>query len=1071
MQYFHPIARIIDMSHLTVYFSNRVEFLFEKLKKRLFTLGEPFVKRVVVVPSPAMKTWLMIRLANESGIAAGVKITHLENIIQTLPASLELSLCIEAEIRKIAAAEEGDIWKPLLDYLISDQRVIAIAKELAYVFQLYGKYGENMLKEWLETPALEWQQALWKRIYEKYRWPFLSDQKWEPIQLHLFALSHISQKQHEFFTNLPQPPIFYQLSPCQHFWSDLTSQRENAYLQRRLSAKNWAGLEQFLHEGNPLLANFGKLGREMALQLEESESVVEERYFIPSGALQFEPYRAALIGEEEVEDSAALTLLQALQTDLLLLRKPESKIALTEGHSVQIHNAPSPLREVQILHNHLLDLVQREGISPGGMVVMAPNIMEYYPYIRMVFDNSPLKYQINDLSANYQSPLIQSFIFLLKLSQGRWDATTVWQLFEDARFQKKHKMGTEELNLIKHWMEESRILWGENGAHRSEILQRNFCKKEMNDGHTGTWEWAFGRLIEGLAMSNDDALPIVEATEMELLGKWMELMRALRSDLRICTDGTKRNLREWGEYLQKLAENYFSLDALSEADEVLFQQLERFRSMALVEGDFPFSTLLHHLEMGLTHNVTTYREKELNVVRFSSLRAFPSDVVALLGMHEGSFPGTERKSALNLLTKSDYIPAQSDFDRYLFLEVLLAAKKRLLISYQGINSQDGEKQAPSILVSELLNYCDEAYTINGEKHYPIEHPFSPFDYRYFTNDKKWISYSQEHYRLALAHYQKKTPSFSFIPEFKQLNGLQTISCEITVEQIKAFAKNPLRPYFIHTLGIHLKEDRKKLYSEESFELTPLERHQFKNKAFENTLEKVFFKAEKEGRLPFGVFKTLAYEALHNEVSELQAAHRTLRIDQEELFSIELSQKVTAPESEGKNWMVPPLKIACPSGSEVILTGVLTDLCSEGLMVNYKDDRIDAIKAYPLLLLLSCLLKNFDLPVKPQLLFIKSSQTRTPFYHDAEKLLSEYLDYYLQSLQNLSPLIPEFTPDIVRKDPIEFAKTLSQKLSNTHQPLYNQELLWAFRGNELPDLHHWKSVAEKLYSDLLNNWYE
>jgi exodeoxyribonuclease V gamma subunit len=720
------------------------------------------------------------------------------------------------------------------------------------------------------------------------------------------------------------------------------------------------------------------------------------------------------------------------------------------------------------LHNHLLDLVQ-QGNQLGEMVVMAPDIMEYYPYIQMVFDETPLKYQVNDLSSAYQSSLIQIFVFLLRLSMSRWDAYTVWQLFEDARFQKKQQLNFEDLALIKHWLEESRILWGENGAHRGEILQRNFCHAEIGDGQTiGTWEWAFGRLIEGLAM--DEALPIVEATDMILLGRWISLMRSLRHDLRVCTDNTRMTLKNWVDYLQKLLEKYFALDSLTEADEALFQQFKYLSSLPIEESLFPFSSVFHHLENNLAHHATPYRERELNVVRFSSLKAIPADVVALLGMQEGSFPRIEKKSPLNLLSKAT--PGQTDFDRYLFLEILLSAKKRLLISYQGINGKDNEKQAPSILVTELMNYCDQAFTINGIKwsdNYPCEHPFSPFDSRYFTNEKKWISHSQEHYLQAVAHYQKKSPPFHFIPTFSSKKPLKEPFYEITISQLKAFAKNPMRAYFNQTLGMFIKEDKRKLYAEEPFDLTPLEKYQLKQEAFSHSIEHAFIKAEKEGRLPFGAFKSLAYNNLNESIQELQATYHTLGIG--ELFTIELSQKTANAAKEGLNWKVPPLKVFCPSGAEVILTGLLTDVCSDGLVLNFKDDRTDAVKVYPLLLILSCLVKAHALPVKPHLLFVKSGQRRVPFFQEGEKLLAEYLEYYLEALQNISPLIPEFTSDIMRKEPLELTRTLSQKLANTHQPVYNEELAWMYRGKDFYADDFWKSRAEKLYSELFQSWYD
>ncbi len=1072
------------MSSLFVYFSNSVEFLYENLKKRLFTYGEPFIKRIIVVPNPAMKSWLMVRLASdkEVKIAAGVQITQLDALLQTSPRSLELSLSIEAEIRKNLKGE--GIWQPLKEYLNSDQRITALSDELAHLFQLYGKYGEKMLEEWIDASS-DWQQELWKSIYQKYGWPFLSDLKWEldpSAQVHLFCLSHLSLRQHLFFTKLPQKVCYYQLSPCQHFWSDLASYREACWLQRRLSLKNWNALEEYLRDCHPILANFGRLGREMALQIEESDAVTYEKYFLPSGALQLEPYLELTTHEEEIkEQNQPLTLLQAIQTDMLLLRNPKEIIGLTEGESVQIHSAPSLFREIQILHNNILDLIHRKGVQPGDIVVMAPDIMEYYPYIPMVFDETQVKYQINDVPVSYQSSLIKSFLFLLSLSLGRFDAHSVWQLFEDARFQKKQKWQPDDLYLIQRWLKEARVLWGENSAHRKEILQRNYCEGAMDDGQMiGTWEWAFGRLLEGLAMSHDEefnALPIVETTEMDLLGRWIHLMRTLRDDLRVCTDGTAMSLAHWADYLQRVLESYFTLDSLSDADDALILQIEVFRTLP-VEDSFTFATLFHQLEKSLTQKVLPYRERNLNAVRFSSLlpmRAVPADIIALLGMQEGSFPKVERKSPLDQLKdhpKRDFIPGQTDYDRYLFLELLLSARKGLLISYQGTNSRDGEKQAPSILVSEISAYCDQAYSVQGKKWsgmFHVEHPCFPFDSRYFSKDKMLFSYSEEHYRLALAYYREKDPPHSFIAQFDGSAPSAEIS-QVSISQLKAFAKNPIRAYFHQTLGMYLKDDKSKLQTEEPFGLNALDKYTLKTEAILQDPEFVLKKAEKEGRLPFGRWKQLACHTIHEEVAELKSTYADLKI--EELFTIELSDKVQGVEKEGKNWKVPVLNVACGAGIQVVISGKLTEVCAEGFAFNGKNERADAIKAYPLLLVLSCLIKNYALPVKPQLLFTKSGHVKTPFYEDAEKQLAEYMGYYVQSMLNMSPLLPEFTHEILRKEGSELEKALSQKVQNPHQPFYNEELIWALQGGKLPEAGTlWKEAAEKIYKEMLSHWYE
>ena len=132
------------------------------------------------------------------------------------------------------------------------------------------------------------------------------------------------------------------------------------------------------------------------------------------------------------------------------------------------------------------------------------------------------------------------------------------------------------------------------------------------------------------------------------------------------------------------------------------------------------------------------------------LRAIPTQTLALMGMEEGVFPGVNRLQSLNAMVgeeKAEYCPTRSEYDRYLFLEVLLSARKELLISYRG--SDQGEEKGPSLLVTELIHYLDSGYRIGGELPSEVlirQHPFRRYDASYFQGDR-WQTYQEDAYRL------------------------------------------------------------------------------------------------------------------------------------------------------------------------------------------------------------------------------------------------------------------------------------------------------------------------------------
>ena len=98
---------------LDLFLSNSLDVLYENLKASLFASNSlPFTKRLIVVYGPAMKSWLMLKMAQDPdlGIAAGIDFLYLNQAFDQLmdlfhgqankylPTRLELALFIEKEI-------------------------------------------------------------------------------------------------------------------------------------------------------------------------------------------------------------------------------------------------------------------------------------------------------------------------------------------------------------------------------------------------------------------------------------------------------------------------------------------------------------------------------------------------------------------------------------------------------------------------------------------------------------------------------------------------------------------------------------------------------------------------------------------------------------------------------------------------------------------------------------------------------------------------------------------------------------------------------------------------------------
>lgn len=1118
---------------LRVRFSNRVELLYGQLKSNLFSdSSTAFTQRLIIVASPAMKSWLTLRMAQDPHlkIAAGIEIGYLDESIlklcqtlsndvkRTFPSMIELALAIETTIKKLLKDRklEGSITS-YLNCLPNgsltkrgERRLIALSQKLSQLFRMYGIYGGELLDEW--ESSTDWQETVWNHLFgpsAAYQslYHMLSAFKiaQQPdLQIHLFSLSFVSALQHRFLTQLTESFAvnYYILSPCQAFWSDIRSDRERCQIQvywkkKGVSDAQQQLLEEFLRDSNPLLANFGRLGREMAQQIEETVTETTEQYALKDLVEDVPVYVDALTDEVLLEPSSSpLTLLDAVQTDMVLLRNPNSQNRLTFNsydQSIQVHAAHNAMREIEILYNCLLGLIHKHAkdpqpIEPSDIIVMAPDISEYVPFIKSVFESieSQLDVQINDLTIPSQSTLIQGFLKILSLPETRWEASEIIALFENPSFQKKH-FSHEDMHIFREWIQSSGVFWGGDEAHRDELVLRDHCQHPMLASNpAGTWEYGIKQLASGLAMNEME----IDATQGELLGHWVKILRSIRKDLGILTDGTSLSIEEWVTYLSCILEAYFYLDGTDAVGEKAINALwEQFRKAALSLGntEFPFSSIYAQIEACLLQEHACYRETQLHAIRFCSMlpmRALPAKIVVLLGLQEGAYPRQDSNYSLNLLKgshKASYCPSRTEFDRFLFLETLLSTRQYFIITYQGYSSEDFKEQPPSLLVSELLGYLDQAYQIGAgsiSSHCVHHHPAYSYHWSYFQKEAKYPSYFQEHFKQAKAFYQlPKTDTHRFIPFFKEamLSSAWEEGKTIELKSLVSVAKNPLKHYLNKNLKVYLDDiEERQIQNEEVFEMSHLELSKIKKASLKTPLSKLIPAYDKKGVIPSGAFKQIALETIQNKVNETEENLSKAGAQLDDIFSIEFSERYRTPmRLENGDWKTPPIEIDC-QGQKCKIVGFLKDVSSQGLIEHLAPDKKELTKAWPQFLALGCLIQQYQLPIAHRLIFAKKGVVKEAFFSDAEPLLSSFIAYSITCESVPSPLLPEWVPLILNTDDPEYFKNEVEKsINNTFTPSYNAYLNWLVRGTNLPDTNslflHWKETAQQLFFPMLKNW--
>jgi exodeoxyribonuclease V gamma subunit len=280
-------------------------------------------------------------------------------------------------------------FEPLRDYLaaetISGRRYYQLASRIARTLDQYVAYRPDWVRDWEAGRESHWQAKLWRQIRKDFGGKHRADLLFEllagldpsvirqagiPERISLFGIPALPLTQFEVFSRLAEfiDIHFFLLNPCQSYWDEIVSKRDLARISIHDISSLESGMEMHFDPGNSLLASFGKQGRDFQRIMHQYDH--EE-------VLHF----------DEPENRH---LLATIQADILHGRERgfvEDTLAVDPADaSIQIHVAHSPMREVEILHDRLLDLFDtRPDLGPGDVLVMMPDIGLYAPYIEAVF--------------------------------------------------------------------------------------------------------------------------------------------------------------------------------------------------------------------------------------------------------------------------------------------------------------------------------------------------------------------------------------------------------------------------------------------------------------------------------------------------------------------------------------------------------------------------------------------------------------------------------------------------------------------------------------------------------------
>lgn len=530
----------------------------------------------------------------------------------------------------------------------------------------------------------------------------------------------------------------------------------------------------------------------------------------------------------------------------------------------EIHAVSSPLRELEVLRDALLDALNQDSqLLPEEILIAVPDLRAYSAFVPFVFSQEPV------LSVRIQgqrpletgSALLQAFESILRLLDSRLPLSAVLATLDLEPVARRFGLDQSERELCRHWLEGVAIRWGWDERQRQELTTVAFGEN--------SWQKGLRRLLLGYLLPLNDQeqavsllhgiapYPDLEGSQGQTLGKLLDFLDALaeaRTQLR-----QKRSLKNWGRALLGVLSRFTRPQTQQQAE---WEQLSHLLDQLYDAPDLGPQSL---------SRVRTWLRARLNELEpqghpgggirlapISWCEGLSAKMICVLGLNDRGFPRNSGQSDLNLLNREPQAgdPDPGQQDREGFSGLLQRASQRLWLSYHGISQSDGSHRPPSLLLADLLenwpNWKHQAEI--------IRHPLYPYDLRAFTADSP-PSFRADSLALAL-QLENREAAADFCAE-----RLEPLLPEvISLPELLTFWRNPASAFLRARLTLGYGFEAEPGIDSEALELDNLESFRLSAHLIGPAagLEAEYARLVAQSRLPVGRLGRIRFEELAND---------------------------------------------------------------------------------------------------------------------------------------------------------------------------------------------------------------
>jgi len=829
---------------------------------------DPFARELVVVPAKGIERWLTQRLSHRlgvgerggDGVCAAVDFVRPSSLVALLNGTQREDpwrpdRLVWPVLRVIDSSLDQPWCRPIATHLghfhvgveadVRRSRRYALARRLAGLFANYAEQRPLLLAQWQAgqqsdgaggqlADDLLWQPELWRRVIDQVSLPAPHERHAEtleslregpqasvPERLSLFGHTRLARSEIELLEALG---VHHDV----HLWlpevsADLTARLELAVEAGPVRRADDTSVQIV---GHPLLASLGRDTRELTRSL-------------------------AHVGERAPIDTSPVaagppSLLSWLQADLAADVTPDApqRVLDADDHSVQIHACHGQARQVEVLREVLVGLLQDDpDLQPRDIVIMCPDVEAYAPLIQASFGlgadaglpsvgSHPahrLRVRLADRGVATTNPLLGVARQLMTIASGRAGVTQMLDLISTEPVRRRFALNENDLERTSAWLRDSGIRWGFSAEHRAPY--------GLDWIGQNTWFEGINRILLGVTMTEDGApeighlLPLdsVSSGDIELAGKLAELVARVQSGVEAML-----NAGPAPDWMAALRTTVDSITSVSLRDAWMQAEFDRELMHIADEGTganevhISLADVRSLLEFRLDGRPTrsNFRTGTLTVCTLTPMRSVPHRVVCLLGLDDGTFPRVNTVDGDDVMARAPMTGERDprSEDRQLLLDAVMSAQQQLIITYSGASEHSGQSRPPAVPVGELIDALERTASGPVRAQILVHHPLQPFSERNYTSNQpdsvrhdRPFSFDAISLTGALArrHQQPGAPLVAGVLD-------KVADAEVGLEAIKAWWRNPARA-FLRAQDVALAFDEEQLNDAIPLELDNLQR--------------------------------------------------------------------------------------------------------------------------------------------------------------------------------------------------------------------------------------------------------